>query len=323
MIQAGLQNRQCKFSEVVSFPAQYPSPHSGPSHQNSLWKARNRANAKLGPAVAGKNATNPQPVYKDWKGHQRAQSVVVGPQIPQIQRQIERIYAKAAQRSDHTLVKAGQPETANMVKEAFSSTEPAGKFNRPHPNDEFSSPLADSYRNMSIDIGASSQPFHQQLSHTLYQTGGDFTAPGPPTGQYPGASIDYGAGGHYGMGGNYGGMGGNINNYGPSLHHFGDNSPSNLNISAPSGQFDGQAGHYYREMLKKIRVKDKVISELAGIIEMLEINYGISIDDQNETLEKLMNIAHSLEEEAREGGNAASTGEGKGKYYLPSTITRD
>lgn len=213
-----------------------------------------------------------------------------------------------------------------MVKEEYGFAEPAVNFNHPHPNDHLSSPPADSYRNLSIGIGASSQPFHQQLSQPPQQTGGSFTASGP-TAHYAGVGDHYGMGSNYGsmggnhggLGGGYGGMGGNITNYDPHPHHIGDNTPSNLNASAPSGQPDGQAGIDFWEMQKKMKVKDKVITELAGIIEMLEINYGISIDDQNETLEKLMGIARSLEEEAREGGNAASAGKGKGRHNHPFT----
>ena len=259
-------------------------------------------------------------MYKDWRGRQGAQSGVIGPQNPQIQRQIERFHAKAAQRFNPTPVITGQSGSANMVEEGYAFAEPAVNFNHPHPNHHLSSSPAESYRNLSIGIGASSQPFHQQLSQPSQETGGSFTASGP-TAHHAGTSTHHGVGDHYGMGGNdggmgggYGGMGGNITNYDPNPHHIIDKTPSNLNTSAPSGQSDGID---FWEMQKKMKVKDKVITELAGIIEMLEINYGISIDDQNETLEKLMSIARSLEEEAREGGNAVSVGKGKGKHNHP------
>lgn len=205
-----------------------------------------------------------------------------------------------------------------MVKENFGFAEPAGNFTHPTLIGRRSFPPADSYRNSSIGIGASSQPFDQELSQPPQQTGGSFTASGP-TAQYTGASTYYGVGEPYGMGGGYGGMAGNITNYSPYPHQSGDNAPSNLNASAPSWQPDGQAGIDFWEMQKKMKVKDKVITELAGIIQMLEINYGISIDDQNETLENLMSIARSLEEEARDGGKAASAGKGKSKHYQPFT----
>lgn len=315
----------------MSYPSRNPSPDPRSFYQTSFRKIRNCANAELGPAVAGKNAANPKPVFKDWRGHQRAQSVFVGSQIPQIQRQIERIHAKAAQRPKPTPVTAEQPGSANMVRDDFGFAEPAVSFNRPHPNDYLSSPPADSYRDLSIGIGAFNQPFHQQLSYPPQQTGGNLMA-WSPTAHHTGASTYHGAGGHYGMGfyggmggneggmgGGYGGTGANFTNYDPNPHQTGGSNPSNPNDFAPSGQSDGQPGHYFREMHKKMKVKDEVITELAGIIEMLEINYGISIDDQNETLEKLMSIARSLGEEAPEGGKAASAGEGKGKYCHSST----
>ena len=212
-----------------------------------------------------------------------------------------------------------------MVGEGFGFAEPTVNLNHPNPTDHLSFPPADSFRNLSIGIGPFSQPFHQQFSQPPQQTGGMFTASGP-TAHYAGASTQHGVGDHYSMGSNYGGMGGgygdmgsNTTNYDSNPHHIGDNTPSNLNASAPSWQPDLQTGTDFWEMQKKMKVKDKVITELAGIIEMLEINYRISIDDQKESLETLMSIARSLEEEAREGGNAASAGKGKGKHYHPLT----
>ena len=293
---------------------------SGLFSQNSLWKARNRANTKSGPAVAGKNATNPQPVYKDWKGHQRAHPAVVDPQI---QNQLKHIYAKAAQPSTPTPLKAEQSETAKMVKgEWFGSDEPAVNFNRPHPDDHLFLPPADSYRNMSIGVGASGQPSPRPM-------GGNFVPPIRATQDF-GGSTHYGIGGDYGgtggnyagMGGNYRGMGDNPANYGPGPHHSGRNSLDNPNTSAPSGPLAGQSGGPIQEMQKQMQVKDKVITELAGLVEMLEINCGISIDDQVDTFQKFMTIARSMEDEAREAGNAASTGNGKGNYAYQSASTR-
>ncbi|KAF6225514.1 hypothetical protein HO133_009514 [Letharia lupina] len=279
------------------------------------------------PAVAGKNATNPRPVYKDWKGHHRSQSAaVVGPQI---QKQIEHIYAKAGHPSNPTTVIPKQSETANMVKEElFGSAQPIVNYNRAHPDDSTSPAPADSYRNMSIGIGASNQPVQEHFIRSPPQMGGNFVAPSHAA-QYPSGSIrydtasSYGPGGNYGgMGVNYGGTGGNYGgmdgNYGmggngPDPHHFGVNGSNNPNTSMPSGQYGGRSGGSTQEMQKQMKVKDKVITELAGIVEMLEINYGISIDDQTTTFQKFMDIARSMEEEAREAGNVASSSETKGR----------
>lgn len=249
------------------------------------------------PAVAGKNAKNLQPVYKDWRGHHRAHSAVG----PHIQKQIEHIHAKAAHPSTPTPVRAEQSQTAKMIKrEGSGSAEAAADFNRPHPGDHLSSPPAESYRNMSIDIGASGQPFHQQFSLFPRQTGSNF-APPSPAARYTSGTTQYGLGGPYGglagnhgsMSGNYAGMGDNQPNYGPGPHSFGGNT---------SGQSVGPSNGP-----TEMQIKDKVITELAGIVEMLEINYGISIDEQTEAVQKFMNVAHSLEEEARRAGNAASS----------------
>lgn len=82
-----------------------------------------------------------------------------------------------------------------------------------------------------------------------------------------------------------------------------------LNPSAASGQSRGQPSTSIEEMQKQLKVKDKVITELAGIVASLEINYGISIDDQTHTFQNFINIARSMEEEARAAGNpTASSG---------------
>ena len=274
-------------------------------------KSSDRADAKLGPAVAGKNATNPQPVYKDWKGHHRVHSAVVGPRI---QKQIENIYAKAAQPSTPTSVKAEHSKTANLIKEDwFGPDEPAVNFNLPRPDDYFYLPPADSYRNMSIGIGAFSPPFHQQCTPSPRQTSGSYTAPSPAAPYTDGTT-------HYGMRGSYGGMGGshgsvddsyddmgdNHPSFGPGPHYFDSNNPKTHNNSGQSG------GHSSGPT--EMQIKDKVITALAGIVEMLEINYGISIDDQTDTFQKFMNIARSLEEDERETGSAASSDKTRGKY---------
>lgn len=90
-----------------------------------------------------------------------------------------------------------------------------------------------------------------------------------------------------------------------------------LNASAASGQSRSQSSTSIEEMQKQLKVKDKVITELAGIIESLEINYGISIDDQTHTFQNFINIARSMEEEAREAGNATAPDRVNQGYYHP------
>ncbi|KAL9072348.1 MAG: hypothetical protein Q9161_003667 [Pseudevernia consocians] len=268
------------------------------------------------PAVAGKNATNPQPVYKAWKGHRPQHSTVAGPQI---QKQIKHIYAKAAQHSKPTPIQAKQSEIAKMVKEeGCGSAEPAVNFNRPHPDDRPSPPPADSHRNLSTDFEAPGHPFHQQFSRYPHQAGGNFMA-SSPSAQYISGSTHYGIGSDYGgMSGHYG-MGSNLTNYGPGPHQFGGNSPNSPNTFASPDHFGGQSDGPTQKLRKQMKVKDKVITELAEIVEMLEINYGISIDDQTDTLQKFMNIARSKEEDAkkaREEGTAVSSGKTTGKYPI-------
>lgn len=214
-----------------------------------------------------------------------------------------------------------------MIKEdRLGSDEPAANFNRRHPNSHLSPHPTDSFRNMSIGIGPSAQPFHQQLSHSPHLMGGIFTAPSHSA-QLTGGSNHYGLGGQHstdgsygGMGENRGGMGRNSTNDGHGRHHFGGNSANAPDTSASPRLLGVQSGGPTQEMQKQMRVKDKVITELAGIVEMLEINYGISIRDQASSFENFISIARSMmDEEARKAGNVVLTGEDKSDYPDQST----
>lgn len=213
----------------------------------------------------------------------------------------------------------------------FGSAQPNVNFNRPHSHDHPSPPPADSYRNLSIGFEAPSQPFTQQFVQYPHQAGGSFMAPSPSA-HYTGGFTHDGLGNHYGMGDSYGGMGGfygdmgggNLTNYGPGPYQFGGSSPNDPTTFASPGQFGGQSDGPTQAMQKQIEVKDKVITELAEIVEMLEVNYGISIDDQADTLEKFLKIARAMEEDekkAREGENAGSSGMIMGKYPHQFTST--
>ena len=104
--------------------------------------------------------------------------------------------------------------------------------------------------------------------------------------------------------------------------HSGGNSPNIVNTSAVSGRYDGYSSSLDEEMRRQLQVKDKVITELAGIVEMLEINYGISIDVQTNAFQTFVNIAHSMQEEARQEGKADSAGGTKGRIATSAGFTR-
>ena len=198
---------------------------------------------KLGPAVAGKNATVSQPVYKDWRSHQAHSAAIA----PGILRQIQHIHSKAAEISTLAALKAEQSKAGDIVREDGSRpVEPAVYYDRAHPGDSTSPASADAYHSISIGVNTSSRHSQQHLDHSPRQIGGNFLPPSPA------------------------------------------------------------ASDSLQEMQKQMKVKDKVITELAGIVEMLEINYGISIHDQADALQKLTNIAHSMKEDAREAENAPS-----------------
>ena len=209
-----------------------------------------------------------------------------------------------------------------LETEASSFAEPAAECNRAHYDDPMSPAPADPYDNMSTGTGASKQPFQQHFSRSPRQVGGHFVPPDPAA-RHKSSWTHHGMGGHNSIGGNlskggsYGGMDGN----GSTPQNFGGHSPSNPNASAASGQSDGKSCVSTEEMQKQIKVKDKVITELVGIVESLEINYGIAIDDQTHAFQNFVSIARSMEIEAREAGNAASSTMTKGKYSHHRTST--
>lgn len=198
-----------------------------------------------------------------------------------------------------------------MVRtEASSFAEPAADCNRAHPDDPISPGPAGSYDNLSTGIGEFKQPIQQHFSRSPRQMGGHFVPPDPAARHKSGWT-------HHGKGGSYGGLGGN----GSSPQHFSGHSPNNPNASAASGQSEGKLRVSTEEMQKQMKVKDKVITELIGIVESLEINYGIAIDDQTNAFQKFVSIARSMEEEAREAGNSASSTMTKGKLPRHCTYT--
>lgn len=186
--------------------------------------------------------------------------------------------------------------------ERFSSTEPQVNFNRVYSDNTMSPAPADSHRNMSFGMGAFHQPFQQHFDGSPYPMA---CSPVPPS------PVARGTGGFYGgMGDNEGGLGGNA----PDPHRFDCNSTIISDAFAPSGQSGGHSDGPIQAMQRQIQVKDKVITELAGIVEMLEINHGITIDDQIDTCQELLKIARSMEEEACQAGSAASSSQTKGKH---------
>lgn len=291
-------------------------------------RALTRANAKLERAVAGRNATILQPIYRESKRHHRARLPVADTQID---RQIQRIHAKAKQLPTRTPVKTQQPPSSGMVKQEQSSFAGPFNYNQLHPDDSMSPAPGGSYRNLSIGIGTSNQPMQRPFDSSPHQFGGSFV-PFSPAAHYPSSPTHFGAGGEYGMGGDYGSTGGvygdmggdfgdpsghysgtgggygHMNDRGPDPHHLG--SGHNPNLSSSSTQPGDPSDHLIRELQQQSQVKDQAITELAGIIAMLEINYGFAIKDQTDTLETLLRIARSMKEEEARAAEGTSP-------YLP------
>ena len=102
-----------------------------------------------------------------------------------------------------------------------------------------------------------------------------------------------------------------------------DNNGAHLdNLMSPTAPENpsGQPTISIEEMQLQLKVKDVVITELASIVELLEVNYGISIDDKTKTFQTLMNIAHSMKKEA---GTATSSTMPEGKHPRHRTSIKE
>ena len=302
-------------------------------HRESLSKPHfikpnhHHANTKSGPAVAGRNATNPRPVYNDWRSHHRAHSAVVGPRI---QKQLQRIHDKAAMCSAHTSIKDGKSESVNYVEvDRPGSAEMATDHSRAQSDDLMSSTFADPYSSMSIGLGVTKQPTTQPSTCSSCHFDGHFVPPSPTAQHDRGwthhcVGDNHSIGDDYSIGGGHGGMSSN-NHMGSNCsdpQQSSSNSPKTFNASAASGHHVDHSSGSIETLQKQIQVKDKVIADLAGTVEALEIMYGFSIDDQTQTFQNFLHIAHSMEEEARAAGNPASSIFTKGPYPRLCTSTQ-
>ena len=172
-------------------------------------------------------------------------------------------------------------------------------------SDDVMSPnSADPYPSLSIGIGVTKQPTQQRSSRSSRHFDGDFV-PFSPTTQYDSGWTHHRAGDDHNVDESHRGEG--------THHHLGSNdsdpqqsssnSPQDFNAFAASGRHVGHSSGSIETLQKQMQVKDKVIADLAAIVEALEINYGISIDDQTQTFRNVLHIAQSMKEEARAAGN--------------------
>ena len=203
-------------------------------------------------------------------------------------------------------------------------------YSRAQSDDVMSPTSADPYPSMSIGIGVTKQPTQQPSSRSPHHFDGHFVPPSPTARHDSGwthhhVGDDHSVGDDYSIGGGHSGMG--------SHNHMGSNSsdpqqsssnsPQNYNASAASGHHVGHSSNSIETLQKQMQVKDKVIADLVGIVEALEINLEFSIDDQIETFQKFLHIANSMEEEACAAGNPASSIFTKGPYSRLCTSTQE
>ena len=174
---------------------------------------------------------------------------------------------------------------------------------------------ADPYPSMSIGIAVTKQPSQQRSSRSPRPFDGDFVPPSP-TAQYDNGWTHHRVGGDHGISGGHRGMG--------SHNHTGSNdsdpqqsssnSPKIFSASAGSGHHFGHSSGSIETLQKQMQVKDKVIADLAVIVEALEINFGFSIYDHTQIFQNFSHIALSMEKGARAAGSPASSILTKGSY---------
>lgn len=204
----------------------------------------------------------------------------------------------------------------------------AADYSRAQSDDVMSSISADPYPSMSIGIGVNKQPTPQPSTYSPCHLDGHFVPPSPTARHDSGGTShrvgdNHSVGDDYSIGGGHGGMGSH-NHIGSNCsdpQQSSSNSPETVNASAASGHRVDHSSGSIETLQKQMQVKDKVIADLAGIVEALEIMYGFSIDDQTQTFQNFLHIAHSIEEEARAAGNPASSISSKGPYPRVCTST--
>ena len=190
------------------------------------------------------------------------------------------------------------------------------------PSDDVVSPTsADPYPSMSIGIGVTKQPTQQLSSRSPRHFDGDFVPPSP-TVQHDNGRTHHRGGDNHSVGDNHS-NGGSHDRNGSDPQQSSSNSPKTLNTSAASGHHVGHSSNSIETLQKQMQVKDKVIADLAGIVEALEINYQFSIDDQTQIFQNFLHIANSMEEEARAADNLASSIVTEGPYPHLRTSTQE
>ena len=189
---------------------------------------------------------------------------------------------------------------------------------------------ADPYPSMSIGIGDTKQPTPQTSTCSSCHYDCHFVPPSPTAQRDSGwthhrVGDNQSVGDDYSVGGGHSGMGSqhHIGSNGSDPQQSSSNSPETFNASAASGHHVDHSSGSIETLQKQMQVKDKVIADLAGIVEALEIMYGFSIDDQTQTFQNFLHIAHSIEEEACAAGNPASSIFSKGPYTRLCTSTQE
>ena len=169
------------------------------------------------------------------------------------------------------------------------------------------------YPSMSIGIGVTEQPTPQRSNCSPCHFDSHFVPPSPidqhdSSWTHPRVPDDHCVGDDYSTGGAPSGMDSHnhMGSKGYDPQQSSGDTPKTFHASAASGHHVGHSNSSFETLQKQMQVKDKVIANLASIVEALEVNYGLSIDDKTQTFQDFLHIAHSMEEEARAAGSPSS-----------------
>ena len=150
--------------------------------------------------------------------------------------------------------------------ERLSFAETATEYDYAHSGD-FTSPTPfNMYPSSSIGTGTFEHPIQQHSSHSSQQTEFRFVPPSPAT-QHKSSWTQQRMRDNYGFGDGIDGHQPLSGSHSSPQHSFAGNSPNDLNApSAAPGHNVGPSSTSSTEKLhKQMQVKDKVITELAGI----------------------------------------------------------
>ena len=239
------------------------------------------------PAVAGRNALNPHPIYINWK-QEHSRSAVPNPR------------SEVQQRVDHTKANAIQNSPNGERQDYFRDPK---NMHLPH-----SSSASESVSNPHINHGTLSIQPNMSRQPTDFRSSTDY-------------SPSHGAGAFHQP------FGQDSTNYGPTTPHGGtayshqstqQTSPRHHQAYCPQPIDHLVFENLKYEQMKMMRAKDQAIYQFASAIDLAIKNMEEGQQSNNSDIKKLMDVAKIMLEKddlARSQGDDESSYRGGGKLF--------